>query len=136
MTDRLSLTLPQLVQAAGAMAAGGAVGTLVRDLCLKGQPAASSSWASHIPWVLLAVNVLGVFGATWALRRPLKHRVPTDIGRLVVITGFFGGLTSYSSLYVALGDIWHLSVWGAIVTAAGAVLSGVVSAALAMWVTS
>jgi fluoride ion exporter CrcB/FEX len=48
--------------------------------------------------------------------------------RLVVITGFFGGFTSYSSLYVSFGAIWHVSVLGAVLAGLVAVLSGVVAA--------
>ena len=134
MADRTSLTPTELTRAIGAVVLGGAIGTLVRDLCLKLSPSvtASASWTQRIPWVLLAINVLGVYGATWALRGPLHHREPNDLGRLVAITGFFGGFTSYSSLFVSLGAIWHLSVVGAIATGAGAVLSGVAAASLAL----
>jgi CrcB protein len=136
MSDQTSLSPRQLGVAISAVVAGGAVGTIVRDLCLKlsTRVAASAPWDQLIPWVLLAINTVGVFGATLALRGPLRHRDPNDIGRLVVITGFFGGFTSYSSLYVALGAIWHVSVSGAVVTAVGAILAGVVAAAAALLV--
>ena len=134
MADRTSLTPLELVRAIGGVALGGALGTLARDLCLKWSPAvaAGASWTQHIPWVLLAINLVGVYGATWALRGPLRHREPNDSGRLVAITGFFGGFTSYSSLFVSLAVIWHLSVAGAVLTGTGAVLSGVVVAAVAL----
>jgi fluoride ion exporter CrcB/FEX len=44
---------------------------------------------------------------------------------VLVITGFFGGLTSYSGLYVDLAAIWHVCVGGCLAVAAGAILSGV-----------
>ena len=90
----------------------------------------TSGWASRVPWILALVNIVGVYLATVALRGPLVHRDPNDITRLVMITGFFGGFTSYSSLYVSFGAIWHVSVPGALLTALSAVLGGVVAAVL------
>lgn len=113
------------------VAFGGAVGTLLRDLALRLSTThgylsvvGSHGWASRVPWVLGFVNVLGVYFATVALRGPLVRYDPNHLTRLVIITGFFGGFTSYSSLYVSLGAIWHVSVLGAVATALGAVASG------------
>lgn len=111
------------------------MGTLLRDLALRidsthwfGQFVGTSGWASRVPWILGIVNVVGVYFATLALNGPLVRHDPNNLTRLVVITGFFGGFTSYSSLYVSLGSIWHVSVPGAILTAFLAVLSGVATA--------
>jgi fluoride ion exporter CrcB/FEX len=111
-------------------ALGGFVGTLLRDVLtsLEHLPSPSSSavtWAQEIPWVLLAINVVGAFLATRLLRGPLRHHDPNDLTRLLVITGFFGGLTSYSGLFVDLAAIWHVSIGGCLLVALGAVLSGV-----------
>jgi fluoride ion exporter CrcB/FEX len=121
-----------------AVASGGAVGTLLRDLLLRGQHAsiprgiaiytsdsANGSWTGQIPWVLLAINFVGVYAATKLLRGALRQRDPNDPTRLLVITGFFGGFTSYSGLFVAFAAIWHLSIGGSIFVAAGAVGSGI-----------
>ncbi len=123
----------------GAVAAGGAAGTLLRDLTLRidgtqwfGDLVGTSGWASRVPWILAAINVIGVYLATLTLRGPLERHDPNNPTRLLVITGFFGGFTSYSSLYVALGAIWHVSIIGALATAAVAVLSGVGAAWLGM----
>lgn len=111
------------------------MGTLLRDLALRidsthwfGQLVGTSGWASRVPWILGIVNVVGVYFATLALKGPLVRHDPNNFTRLAVITGFFGGFTSYSSLYVSLGTIWHVSVPGAIFTALLAVLSGVAAA--------
>ncbi len=108
------------------------MGTLLRDLVLRidsthwfGQLVGTSGWASRVPWILGIVNLVGVYFATFALKGPLVRHDPNNLTRLVVITGFFGGFTSYSSLYVSLGSIWHVSVPGAIFTALLAILSGV-----------
>jgi len=112
-------------------ALGGFVGTMARDL-LTGMehlptPSSSISWPHEIPWVLLAINFVGVFLATRLLRGPLRHHDPNDRTRILIITGFFGGLTSYSGLFVDFAAIWHVSPQGCFFVAVGAILSGVVA---------
>jgi CrcB protein len=116
----------------GAVALGGAAGTLLRDLALQLDATtwyrdlvSTHGWASRVPWILGVINLLGVYFATFALRGPLVRHDPNNLTRLLVITGFFGGFTSYSSLYVSLGAIWHTSVAGALLTVLVAVVSGI-----------
>jgi CrcB protein len=118
-----------------AVALGGAVGTLLRDLALRIDNTAwfrsavgTHGWASRVPWILGAINLIGVYFATFTLRGPLARHDPNNLTRLLVITGLFGGFTSYSSLYVSLGSIWHVSVTGALLTVAVAVASGIAAA--------
>ena len=133
MAAHVTLSPRQLVGAILAVAVGGAFGTLARDLALTLDPASHSrSWMSHVPWALLVINVLGVFVATVLLRGPLRRHDPNDTWRLLWITGVLGGFTSYSSLFVALGEIWHLSVPAGVGTGAVAVASGVAAAALGL----
>lgn len=139
MAPHTTLTPRQMFLAIGVVAGGGALGTLLRDLALRieaehwfEQIVGTTGWASRVPWILAVVNVVGVYLATLSLRGPLAHHDPNNLTRLVVITGFFGGFTSYSSLFVALGAIWHVSVIGALVTALAAVLSGVGAAWLGL----
>ena len=115
----------------GAVALGGAAGTVLRDLALRADTASwyldlvgRSGWAVRIPWILLAINLVGVYFATLALRGPLQRHDANNLTRLLIITGFFGGFTSYSSLFVSLGAIWHVSVAGALLTTALSVLAG------------
>jgi fluoride ion exporter CrcB/FEX len=77
--------------------------------------------------MLLLINFVGVLVATAVLVGPLRHHDPNDLTRLVVITGFFGGFTSYSGLFVDISTLWHLSVSAGIGVLVGAVLSGVVA---------
>ena len=141
MRATISLSPRQLLVAVLAVALGGGTGTIVRDLVLKLQPSTqpltgwtgyaplvNPSWTRAIPWVLLAINFIGVALATWILAHPLRHHDPNDPMRLLVITGFFGGFTSYSSLFVAFDVIWHRSPAGCVVVALGAVASGVLAA--------
>jgi CrcB protein len=116
----------------GAVALGGAAGTLLRDLALQMDATTwyhnvvgVHGWASRVPWILGVINLLGVYFATFALRGPLVRHDPNNVTRLLVITGFFGGFTSYSSLYVSLGAIWHASVAGALLSALLAVATGI-----------
>ncbi len=120
----------------GTVALGGAAGTVLRDLALKGDAASwyvdlvgRHGWASRVPWILLAINLLGVYFATLTLKGPLQRHDANNLTRLLVITGFFGGFTSYSSLFVSLGAIWHVSVLGAVLTTLFAVMGG----ALVAW---
>jgi CrcB protein len=112
-------------------AIGGFIGTMLRDLLLKLEhlpsPTNLVSWPQEIPWALLAINFVGVFFATRLLRGHLRHHDPNDRTRVLVITGFFGGLTSYSALFVDFAAIWHVSPFGCLLVAVGAILSGVLA---------
>jgi len=153
MRANITLSPRQLFMAVAVVAGGGATGTLLRDLLLRLQsipsvpanygwtayaplqsgqvsPFARLDWTYQVPWMLLAINAAGVFLATRLLRGPLRQHDPNNTMRLLLITGFFGGFTSYSSLYVALAAIWHLSILASILVALGAILSG----AFAAWV--
>ncbi len=147
MTVAQTLKPSQLVRSLGVVAGGGAAGTLLRDLLVKldqaGRPsrfvlsgaqlvAVPPSWVSLIPWTLLSVNLVGVYLATRLLRGVLRHRDPNDLGRLVLITGFLGGFTTYSGLFVALAAIWHQSAVGALLVGLGAVTGGVGAAWLGL----
>jgi fluoride ion exporter CrcB/FEX len=134
--SNLSLSPKQLALAVSATAAGGFLGTLLRAW-LTGlehlpNPNGAVSWPQEIPWVLLAINFVGVFLATRLMRGPLRHRDPNDLTRILVITGFFGGLTSYSSFFVDMAAIWHICVGGGLLVTLGAILSGVVAAWLGL----
>jgi fluoride ion exporter CrcB/FEX len=139
MSPNTSLSPGQLAKAILAVALGGAAGTLLRDLLLRSgwlvsdalargtatYGSHSPSWFGQIPWMLLAINFVGVLGATAILAGPLRHHDPNDLTRLIVITGFFGGFTSYSGLFVDVATVWHLSVVAGLGLVVGAVLSGV-----------
>jgi CrcB protein len=134
MPSHLTLSPKQFLLALGLVAVGGGIGTMLRDLLTKVDPTkvlthstnvGSVSWIDAVPWMLLAINTLGVFVATDLLRRRLHHRDPNSPLRLLMITGFLGGLTSYSGLFVDLATLWHLSIGGCLLTAVGAILAGV-----------
>ena len=144
MVPNTSLSARQLAKAVVAVALGGGLGTLLRDLLLHSNWLVAStiprgtavygphtpSWASQVPWMLLLINFVGVLVATLVLAGPFRHHDPNDLARLVVITGFFGGFTSYSGLFVDIAAVWHLSALAGLGVLAGAVASGV----LAGWI--
>lgn len=140
MPASITLSPKQFGFALLCVAAGGAVGTLLRDLLLaihRGQTSSVAaftlnSWTSEIPWTLLVINTLGVFVATDLLRHRLKHRDPNSPLRLVLVTGFLGGLTSYSGLFVDFAAIWHRSIGGCLFVAAGAILAGLFAGMLGL----
>jgi fluoride ion exporter CrcB/FEX len=132
MHANVTLKPREFVMALSSTAAGGFVGTLLRDVLtsLEHLPSPTShvvTWPQEIPWMLLAINFVGVFVATRLLRGPLRAHDPNDLTRLLVITGFFGGLTSYSGLFVDLAALWHVCIGAAIGVTLGAILSGVLA---------
>jgi fluoride ion exporter CrcB/FEX len=142
MRANVTLTKRQLVAAIASVAIGGATGTLLRVLLLRiqdqhwfeslvdaGSSSGSPLWWRQIPWVLLLINCVGVYIATKVLVGPLRAHDPNDPTRLLVITGFFGGLTSYSGLFVSLAAIWHLSVPASV----GVTLVALLTAVAAGW---
>ncbi|HUY42595.1 MAG TPA: CrcB family protein [Acidimicrobiales bacterium] len=150
----LTLAPRQFVKALIAVFIGGALGTFLRDVALKIDPVPKTSnvclriaifsnsgancpegyapvwWFRDVPWTLLVINAMGVFVVTRLLRTILRGHDPNDLTRLFVVTGFFGGFTSYSSLIGDLAPLWSLSKVGAILVALTAIFSGV----LAAWV--
>lgn len=73
-----------------AVAMGGALGAVLRHLA-----SVSVAGRGRIPWGVLVVNVAGSFIAGLALGLPLDPTV-----KLIVLTGFCGGLTTFSTLSV------------------------------------
>lgn len=92
-----------------AVAVGGALGAVLRHLA-----SVSLAGRGRIPWGVLVVNVVGSFIAGLALGLPLD---PT--AKLIVLTGFCGGFTTFSTLSV---DTLHLILDGKRRAAAASVL--------------
>ncbi len=115
---------------------GGFVGTFVRAWILHDVVHASRTgllrltptWTTEVPLRLLIINTVGVFVAAWLLAGPLRLRAPDDPVRLFAVTGILGGLTSYSSLFVALEYMRTISWIGAGIVLVGAVSAGVLAA--------
>ena len=117
MNTRRAVTPKMFLTSISIVALGGFVGTIIRDVLMKLQPAANQlTWVSHIPWVLAAINLSGIYLATRLLVGPLRDNHFDNPMRLLLITGLLGGYTSYSAIFVTLSGIWHLSVSAAFLT--------------------
>lgn len=138
MRAHITLTPKQFIIALASVGVSGAIGTLLRDLILRidsthwyltlvGGSGASGAltWYAQIPWALMVINVVGVYAVAALLVGRLRAHDPNNLARLMIVTGFFGGLTSYSTLFVSFDTIWHGSKLGAIAVGLVAIMSGV-----------
>jgi CrcB protein len=75
------------------LALAGATGTL----CRVGLSALVARWLPRFPWGTIAVNTLGsfLFGLLWALS--VHHKVLSPELRLIVLGGFMGAFTTFST---------------------------------------
>lgn len=96
----------------------GAVGSVLRYLV--GRAGARASW----PWPVLLVNVVGSLVAGVGIHSDLS---------LIVVTGFAGGLTTFSTLSVETVQLFLTGRWrGALASVAANLVLGI-AAATAGW---
>lgn len=76
---------------AAAVLAAGAIGALLRF----GVTLLAGRRPARVPWAVLVVNAIGSLVAGFAAASPIGEAL-----RLVVVTGFAGGLTTFSTLSV------------------------------------
>jgi CrcB protein len=90
-----------------AVAAGSAVGGLLR---WRVQAWLNPAWSQGFPLGTLAVNVMGglVIGGAMAW----LAMVPDDLWRLLLVVGFLGGLTTFSSFTWESLALLHRGDWG------------------------
>lgn len=102
---------------------GGAAGSILRFLCQKWV----SDWYQHnFPLATFIVNILGCFliGVLFALGE--KGNILSPSTRLMLITGFCGGFTTFSTFafenvsLLRTGDHFYFLLY-----AAGSVISGI-----------
>jgi fluoride exporter len=112
------LSAPALAAQVGAVAVGAAAGALLRWIAAL---ALNGRWAGF-PLGTLAVNVVGGFLIGAAL--VAFERQPHELLRLLVVTGFLGGFTTFSafsveSLLMLQRGQWTLAVLHTLVHVAG-----------------
>ncbi|MEJ4113073.1 fluoride efflux transporter FluC [Corynebacterium kroppenstedtii] len=95
---------------------GGAVGTLVRDV-LTSAPVVRGVVPTM--WWVFVVNVVGAALLGYAGARCVRHDLPN--AKLLVCTGFCGGVTTYSTFAVDIAR-WFPGVGGAGVQGSGTLM--------------
>lgn len=96
----------------------GAVGSVLRYLV--GRAGARASW----PWPVLLVNVVGSLVAGVGIH--------SDVS-LIVVTGFAGGLTTFSTLSVETVQLFLSNRWRSAVASVAANLALGITAAIGGW---
>jgi CrcB protein len=116
----------------GAIALGGAIGTLARVGLAQAAPASPGGW----PWATFAVNIAGALLVGYFVTR-LQERPPVSmLARPLLATGLCGALTTFSTVQIELlrmADRHAWSVAGAYLAASviGGYLAVSLSSALA-----
>ena len=124
--------LPPLAQA-GAVALGGALGSLLRWRLVVGL--ASLNWPIQ-PGILVA-NLVG--GLCIGFSLVAFDRVPSEGLRLLLVVGVLGGLTTFSSfsgesLALMIKGQWGIAVVHTLVHVCGALLAAVLGWQIGRWV--
>lgn len=90
------------------IALAGAAGTLAR-YWIGGLVQRSSG--SGFPWGTFAVNMIGcfLFGLVWSLAE--ERMVISAEARIVILVGFMGGMTTFSSFMFETGSLMRDSQW-------------------------
>lgn len=121
------------VQLIAVVAAGGAAGALARHAVEKLVPWPATGW----PWGIFLVNMLGclMIGIATGLladARSRRARVPSW-WRPLVVTGFLGGFTTFSTYIVEIVVLMDSSTDSATLTAMAYMVGSVALGGLAVW---
>jgi CrcB protein len=108
-----------------AIAVGGGVGSLLRDLLSAAFPAGAG-----FPWAIFAVNVSGCFCLGVLLVYLLDVWPPRRLLRPFLAVGLIGGYTTFSTY---AGGVVILLTGGATALAAAYALTSVLAALVAVW---
>ncbi len=131
-TSAMVTSLSPLAQA-GAVAVGGACGSMLRW--------ATGLWLNTLPLPIaagtLAVNLVG--GALIGFSLVAFQRAPSELLRLLLVTGGLGGLTTFSafsaeSLGLVIKGQWALAVVHALVHVGGALGAASLGWQVGRWV--
>lgn len=107
------------------VALGGAAGSVCRYLVSL---LAIATLGAGFPWGTLAVNVLGSAAIGVAFAAGLEGP-----GRLLLVTGFLGGFTTFSAFSLETATLFERSPGLAALYVAGSIALGLGAFALALW---
>jgi len=109
------------------VAIGGAAGSVARHLVSL---AAIATFGTGFPWGTLAVNVAGSAAIGVAAATGLE-----GAARLLLVTGFLGGFTTFSAFSLETGALFERSPILAALYVAASVALGLAAFSLAWWMT-
>lgn len=90
-----------------------------------------SRWAAA-PWATFAINISGAF-IIGVVSVVLTHWLPHPHARLLIVTGFLGGYTTFSTLAYESAELWERGVPAlAILNLAGSAAAGLIAALLGL----
>lgn len=95
--------MPAMVWQCGLVAAGGALGAVLRFLATRGLIIICPGYLGA---GTLAVNVLGSFFIGWALGVSPPRTTLSDETRIFLVTGILGGFTTFSALAYETSLFW------------------------------
>ena len=107
------------------VALGGAAGSVARYLV---SVASLAAFGAAFPWGTLAVNIAGSAAIGVAAGAGLEGHA-----RLLLVTGFLGGFTTFSAFSLETGALFERSPWLAALYVAASVGLGLAAFALAWW---
>ena len=91
------------------LAFAGALGTLSR---FGISTLSARLFGTAFPWGTLAVNLAGCFLFGWFWTLAAERRLIGDEARIIILTGFLGGLTTFSSFAFESTDLLRKNQWG------------------------
>lgn len=96
------------------LALAGALGTLARFGLSGFINGIMGSMGSAFPWGIFVTNVLGcfLFGAVWSMAG--IHQILSDSTRIILLTGFMGSFTTFSTFIFDSQSLLENSNWTAL----------------------
>jgi CrcB protein len=109
----------------------GALGALLRYAIGR----AFTASPKRLPWAVLLANLIGCFVAGFVIG--IAYYDPESSIRLIVLGGFAGGLTTFSTFSVEAVQLALEGRWRALIgSVLGNVLGGIAAFAIAWWMTA
>ncbi len=113
------------------VAAGGAAGSVLRYLCIL---AAGSYFGPQFPIGTVFVNVAGSFLIGLFVELIARHGAAPDMLRLLLVTGFLGGFTTFSTFSLDFAVLWERGqLWLACLYLIASTVVGILALFAGLW---